>query len=141
MNSKKKITSQPVLALPRRKGKFRVETDASGHAIGGVRSQEQEGKWKLIAFLSRTMQAAERNYKIYDKELLSILEALAKWRQYLLDAVELFEVWTDHENLKYFREPYKLNGQQARWSLKLQDYDFTIKHIPGKMNTKVDILS
>jgi len=33
----------------------------------------------------------------------------SKWRQYLLDAVEPFEVWTDHENLKYFREPYKLN--------------------------------
>ena len=138
---KEKITSQPVLSLPRRKGKFRVEMDASGHTIGGVLSQEQDGKWKPIAFLSRTMQATEQNYKIYDKELLAIVEALAKWRQYLLDAVELFEVWTDHENLKYFREPYKLNGQQARWSLKLQDYDFTIKHIPGKMNTKVDILS
>jgi len=35
---KKKITSQPVLALPRREGKFRVKTDASGHAIGGVLS-------------------------------------------------------------------------------------------------------
>jgi len=58
-----------------------------------------------------------------------------------LDAVEPFEVWTDHENLKYFREPHKLNGRQARWYLKLQDYDFTLKHIPGKTNTKVDILS
>jgi len=75
---KKKIRSQPVLALPRREGKFRVETDVSGHAIGGVLSQEQEGKWKPIAFLSRTMQPAEQNYKIYDKELLAIVEALAK---------------------------------------------------------------
>jgi len=58
-----------------------------------------------------------------------------------LDAAEPFEVWTDHENLKYFREPHKLNGRQARWYLKLQDYDFTIKHIPGKTNTKADILS
>ena len=47
---KEKITSQPVLSLPRREGKFRVETDTSGHAIGGVLSQEQDGKWKLIAF-------------------------------------------------------------------------------------------
>jgi len=87
------------------------------------------------------MQPAERNYEIYDKELLAIVEALTKWRQYLLNAKEPFEVWTDHENLKYFREPHKLNGRQARWYLKLQDYDFTLKHIPGKTNTKVDILS
>jgi len=86
-----------------------VETDASGHAIGGVLSQEQEGKWKSIAFLSRMMQPAEQNYEIYNKELLAIVEALTKWRQYLLDAKEPFEVWMEYENLKYFREPHKLN--------------------------------
>jgi len=99
---KEKIMSQPVLSLPKREGKFRVKMDTSGHAIGGVLSQEQEGKWKLIAFLSRMIQPAERNYKIYDKELLAMVEALTKWRQYLLDIMEPFEVWTDHENLKYF---------------------------------------
>ena len=52
---KEKITSQLVLVLPRREGKFRVETNASRHVIGGVLSQEQDGKWKPIAFLSRTM--------------------------------------------------------------------------------------
>jgi len=87
------------------------------------------------------MSPVERNYKIYDKELLAIVEALDKWRQYLLDTVEKFEVWTDHENLKYFKEPHKLNNRQARWYLKLQDYDFTLRHIPGKTNTKADILS
>ena len=55
------------------------------------------------------MQLAERNYKIYDKELLAIVEVLMKWRQYLLDAIELFEIWMDHKNLKYFKEPHKLN--------------------------------
>ena len=76
---KEKITSQPVLSLPKREGKFRIKTDASGHAIRGVLSQEQEEKWKLIAFLSRTIQPVKRNYKIYNKELLVIVEALAKW--------------------------------------------------------------
>ena len=118
-----------------------METDASVHVIEGVLSQEQDRKWKPIAFLSRTMQPAERNYEIYDKELLAIVEALAKWRQYLLDTKEPFEVWTDHENLKYFRKPHKLNGRQARWYLKLQDYDFTLKNIPGKTNMKANILS
>jgi len=76
--------------------------NALGHTIGGVLSQEQDGKWKPIAFLSRMMQPAERNYKIYNKELLAIVEALTKWKQYLLDVMESFEVWTDHKNLKYF---------------------------------------
>ena len=95
---KNKITSQLVLFLPKREGKFRVETDALGHVIGGVLSQEQDGKWKPIAFLSRTMQPVERNYEIYNKELLVIVEALTKWRQYLLDVMEYFEIWMDHKN-------------------------------------------
>jgi len=123
---KEKIITQPVLSLSRREGKFRVETDASEHAIEGVLSQKQDGKWKPIAFLSRMMQLAERNHKIYDKKLLAIVKALTKWRQYLLDVVETFKIWMDYKNLKYFQEPYKLNGRQARWYLKLQDYDFTL---------------
>jgi len=75
---KEKITSQLVLSLPKREGKFRVEIDVLGYAIGGVLSQEQEGKRKLIAFLFRIMQSVERNYEIYDKELLAIEEALSK---------------------------------------------------------------
>ena len=47
----------------------------------------------------------------------------------------------DHENLKYFQELHKLNGRQARQYLKLQDYNFTLCHISGEMNTKADVLS
>ena len=75
---KNKIISQPVLSLPKREGKFQVETDTLGYAIGGVLFQEQEGKWKLIVFILKTMQLAERNYEIYDKELLAIVKALTK---------------------------------------------------------------
>ena len=56
---KEKITSQPILTLLRREGKFQVETNTLGYTIGGVIFQEQEGKWKPITFLSRTMQLAE----------------------------------------------------------------------------------
>jgi len=56
---KKKITNQLVFALLRREGKLQVETNVLGHVIGGVLSQEQDGKWKPIAFLSRTMQLTE----------------------------------------------------------------------------------
>jgi len=54
--------------------------------------------------------------------------------------MEPFEIWMDHENLKYFRKSHKLNGRQARWCLKLQDYNFILWHISGKTNTKADIL-
>jgi len=54
--------------------------------------------------------------------------------------MELFKIWTDHENMKYFREPHKLNGWQARWYLKLQNYDFILRHILEKTNTKANIL-
>ena len=138
---KEKITSQPVFALLKREGKFQVENDASGHTIGGILSQEQDGKWRPIVFLSRSIQLAEWNYEIYDKELLAIVEAITKWRQYFLDVTEKFKVWMDHKNLKYFKEPHKLNGWQAWWYLKLQDYDFVLWHISGKTNIKVDVLS
>ena len=55
--------------------------------------------------------------------------------------MEPFEIWMDNENLKYFREPHKLNGWQARWYLKLQDYNFILWYILGKTNKKADILS
>ena len=87
------------------------------------------------------MQPVEQNYEIYNKELPAIVEAITKWRQYLLDTTEKFKVWTDHKNLKYFWEPHKLNERQARWYLKLQDYDFILWHISGKTNMKADILS
>jgi len=93
------------------------------------------------SLIPRTIQLAERNYKIYDKELHAIVKTLTKWEQYLLDTTEKFKVWTDHKNLKYFWKLHKLNGWQARWYLKLQDYDFILQHIPGKINMKADDLS
>ena len=76
---KNSITKEPTLALPQRRGLYRIETHASGYAIGGVLSQQQkDGKWKPVAFLSRTMTPVKRNYEIYDKELLVIMECLEK---------------------------------------------------------------
>jgi len=62
----------------KREENFRIEMNISGYAIGGVLSQEQEGKCKPITFLSRTIQPAEKNYEIYNKELLVIVKALSK---------------------------------------------------------------
>jgi len=57
------------------------------------------------------MQLAEKNYEIYNKKLLAIVEVLIEWRQYLLDIMEPFEIWINYKSLKYFRESHKLNGQ------------------------------
>ena len=54
------------------------------------------------------MQLAEQKYEIYN---LVVVEAIIKWKQYLLDATEKFEAWTDYKNLKYFQEPHNLNGR------------------------------
>jgi len=73
------VLSDKVIALPRPDGKFRMEVDASGYALGGVLSQYQDKKWKTVAFISRVMSPAELNYDIYDKELLAIIFALEEW--------------------------------------------------------------
>ena len=87
------------------------------------------------------MSPSERNYEIYDKELLAIMSSLSQWRKHLLGASEPFEIWLDHLNLTYFQQPQKLTRSQARWVTELQEYDFTLHHIPGKSNGKADILS
>ena len=87
------------------------------------------------------MSSAEQNYEIYNKELLAIIDALKTWRHFLMDTKDPFEIWTDHRNLTYYQEPQTISPRVARWSHLLQDYNFTLKHISGKTNTKADILS
>jgi hypothetical protein len=90
------ITSDPILHLPKRYGRFRIKADASDYAISAVLSQLHDDQWHPIAFLSKTLTAPQRNYEVYDKELLAIMESLDAWRHYLIGADEEFEIWTDH---------------------------------------------
>jgi len=79
------MTNPLTLAIPYPKWKMQLETDASGYAIGGVLSQQQEdNSWKPITYLSKAMNETERNYEIYDWELLVIMEGLKQWQQYLI---------------------------------------------------------
>ena len=138
---KQRICDQPVLAVPDDEGQFRIEADSSNFANGAILSQLTNGKWHPIAFRSRSLTPTERNYEIYDKEMLAIMDSIDEWRQYLLGARQPFEVWTDHLNLQYFRKPQKLNYRQARWLTELQEYDFKLLHKPGSQMTKADLLS
>jgi hypothetical protein len=87
------------------------------------------------------MNSAERNYPIYDKEMLAVIRALQKWQHLLLGSAEPFEIQSDHQNLLYYRDPQKLTRRQARWASFLGEYDFAMKHVPGKTNGKADALS
>ncbi|SJK99926.1 uncharacterized protein ARMOST_03237 [Armillaria ostoyae] len=73
---KHQLAMDVILAIPTEKGKFHIEADASEGIIGTVLSQEQDGKWRPVAFLSKALTVTECNYKIYDKELLAIMLTL-----------------------------------------------------------------
>jgi len=74
---KKMFTTQPVLVALDLDKKMRVETDASEYATGGVLSMKcEDEKWRPVAFISKSLNKAERNYEIYDREMLAIIRCL-----------------------------------------------------------------
>ena len=129
---KRSFTTSPVLIYPDHRYPFRLETDASDFILGAILSQEVPGNgWHPIAYLSKSFNAAERNYDIFDKELLAVIHALDHWRVYLEGAQWPFEIWSDHKNLLYFSTSQMLSHRQARWSLFLSRFNFTLIHKPG----------
>ena len=84
-----------VLLIPDNMRPFWVETDASDFAIGAILSQlNQQNKWQPVAFISKSLSPAERNYEVYDKEMLAVMHAFDEWSHYLRGAQELIEVLT-----------------------------------------------
>ena len=109
------FTTEPILAIPDIDKEMRVEADASDYATGGVLSMKcKDEKWRLVAFISKSLNAIERNYKIHDKEMLAVIRCLEAWRYYLEGAKLKFKIWTDHKNLEYFMKAQKLNRRQVR---------------------------
>ena len=82
-----------MLAVPDLDKKLRVEVDASDYMMGGVLLMEVEnGRWKLVAFLSKLLNKIERNYKIHNKEMLAIIKGLEVWRHLLKRVQFKFEI-------------------------------------------------
>jgi len=100
---KERFTKEPVLAAPDIDKRMRMEVDASDYVTGGILSMEYEdGLWRPVAFLSKSLNETKRNYEIHDKEMLAIIRGLEAWRHLLEGAQTKFEIWTDHKNLEYF---------------------------------------
>jgi hypothetical protein len=137
------VTSQSVLMFADDARPFFIEADSSDFATSAVLSHQStvDKKWHPVAFLSKSLNMVEQNYKIHDKEMLAIICALEEWQHFLEGAQLKFEVWTDHKNLEYFQTAQKLNLQQAQWSLYLSQFDFLLHHKPGRSMGKPDALS
>jgi hypothetical protein len=107
---KTRVTSEPILAQPDLTEQFTLEVDASGYAVGAVLLQRKaDGKLHPIEYFSATLNDAERNYDIYDLELLAIVKALDHWRPYLAGSPHKIKVFSDHMNLQYWRQPQKIS--------------------------------
>ena len=119
-----------------------IETDASDGVIAGVFSQQHsDGNWYPVAYFSKTMEPAECNYGIHDKEMLAIVKSLAEWRPELQNTAKRVQIYTDHKALEYFMTTKQLTGRQARWAEALADYHFVIMYRTGKENVKADALT
>jgi RNase H-like domain found in reverse transcriptase len=90
-----------------------VETDSSDGVVAGVLSQQdlQTGHWHSVAYFSKTMQPAELNYDIYDKEMLTIILSLSEWRAELEGLQHTpFLIYSNHRSLEYFMTTKKLSA-------------------------------
>jgi len=109
-----------------------LEGDTSNEALGGTVSQyDDDGVLHPCAFHSREFTPPERNYEIYDKEMLAIVECMDVWRHFFEGADHKLKVLTDHKNLVWFIKTKSYNRRQARWAEKLSRFDFVIHFRPG----------
>lgn len=133
------LTSAPVMACPDFSKPFLIQCDASNKGIGAVLCQKLNEAEQPIAYLSRKLNDREQRYSTSERELLSIVYAIEKFRPYIEGSH--FTVVTDHSALKMLHKMKDPHGRLARWAMKLQQFSFDILHRPGKTNIVPDALS
>ena len=137
---KDRMTAAPILVPPNPDAPYVVETDASDYAVGAVLLQQgDDGQMHPLAFESKKLSAAERNYPAQERELLAILHALRTWRCFI-DG-RRYTVFSDHHPLKYFRSKTKPTPRLTRWIAEIELYDPDIQYKPGRENHVPDLLS
>ncbi|GFT84234.1 transposon Tf2-6 polyprotein [Trichonephila clavipes] len=132
---KRTLTEAPILQLPNFSEQFNLFTDASGVGIGAVLQQNQ----KPIAFASRTLNKAERNYTVTERECLAVIWALNKFKTYFGPLP--VKVITDHAALTKLTIGKNLSSRMIRWALKLSEFNIEWEHRPGVQNVVADLLS
>ena len=121
-----------MLAYPDFNKPFEIYTDASDYQLGLVITQEE----RPIAFFSRKLNKAQKNYTVTEKELLAIVETLKEFRNILLGQEII--VYTDHKNLTYKVHNTK---RVIRWRLICEEYGPILKYVKGDKNVMADALS
>lgn len=137
------LTNPPVMAYPDLEKPFVLHVDASEEGLGAVLYQRQGGSLRVIAYGSRTLTAAEKNYKLHSGKLefLALKWAITeRFRDYLFHAPH-FTVYSDNNPLTYVTKSARLNATGHRWVAELADYRFTLKYRPGSANRDADFLS
>lgn len=133
------LTTEPLLQYPDFNRTFNLTCDASNYAIGCVLSQGPIGTDPPIAYASRTLNRAERNYNTTEKELCAIVWGVNQFRPYLLG--QKFNIVTDHRALSWLFNIKDPGSRLTRWRLKLAEYEYEIHFKPGANNTNADALS
>ena len=137
---KKALISSDVMGYPINEGgEFILDVDASDVGLGGILHQQQEGRERVIAYASKVLNRAERNYCITEKELLAVRFFIEYFRQYLLG--RKFRVRTDHQALIWLFKLKEPRGKIARWIEILSHYDFSVEYRPGHKQGHCDALS
>ena len=136
------ITNDVTLAFPDFNKPFKLSTDASNVAIGGVLSQTDEstGQDRPITFYSRRLSNTERNYATIDKEAFSLIYGL-KYNRTFIHGREITLV-SDSDPLVYLLKQKNPSPRNSRWLAILSEYNITnIKHLPDVKNAVPDMLS
>ena len=135
------LTRAPVMAYHRQGATTRPTTDASPVGVGAILEQKQEdGTYKPIYYASRKLSKVEVRYSQFEREALAVRWACEKFYLYLYGIK--FEVCTDHKPLVTVLSAKSKppSARIERWLLYLQQFQYTLTHIPGKDNA-ADVLS